>query len=131
MPAAPLRHPRVGFGRSSTAARGSGRGIGHHSGNDVMIITRDGPCRVPARRMGWRHDEDGETMTDRTYRVTEIVGTSAEGVEPAIRNALHRAAQTLRHLDWFEVTQIRGQIVDGSVAYYQVDMKVGFRLEDA
>ena len=70
-------------------------------------------------------------MTDRTYRVTEIVGTSAEGVEPAIRNGLHRAGQTLRHLDWFEVTQIRGQIVDGSVAHYQVGMKVGFRLEDA
>jgi dodecin len=70
-------------------------------------------------------------MTERTYRVTEIVGTSPEGVEPAIRSALRRAAQTLRHLDWFEVTQIRGQIVDGEVAHYQVGLKVGFRLEDA
>jgi hypothetical protein len=70
-------------------------------------------------------------MTDRTYRVTEIVGTSHEGIEPAITGALHRAAQTLRHLDWFEVTQIRGQIVDGQVAHYQVGLKVGFRLEDA
>ena len=70
-------------------------------------------------------------MTDRTYRVTEIVGTSAEGVEAAIHNGLHRAAQTLRHLDWFEVTQVRGQIVDGEVAHYQVGMKVGFRLEDS
>jgi dodecin len=70
-------------------------------------------------------------MTDRTYRVTEIVGTSPEGIEPAIMGALHRAAQTLRHLDWFEVTQIRGQIVDGEVAHYQVGLKVGFRLEDA
>jgi len=70
-------------------------------------------------------------MTQRTYRVTEIVGTSPEGVEPAIRSALHRAAQTLRHLDWFEVTQIRGQIVDGEVAHFQVGLKVGFRLEDA
>ena len=70
-------------------------------------------------------------MTDRTYRVTEIVGTSAEGVEQAVRNGLHRAAQTLRHLDWFEVTQIRGQIEDGEGAHYQVGMKVGFRLEDA
>jgi hypothetical protein len=96
-----------------------------------MIIKPAGPCGVPAPLDGWRQDEDGGTMTDRTYRVTEIVGTSAEGVEPAIRNALHRAAQTLRHLDWFEVTQIRGQIVDGNVAYYQVGLKVGFRLEDA
>jgi len=70
-------------------------------------------------------------MSDRTYRVTEIVGTSPEGVEPAIRSALHRAAQTLRHLDWFEVIQIRGQIVDGEVAHFQVGLKVGFRLEDS
>ena len=70
-------------------------------------------------------------MTDRTYRVTEIVGTSPDGIEPAIHNAIHRAAQTLRHLDWFEVTEIRGQIVDGKVAHYQVGIKLGFRLEDA
>jgi dodecin len=78
-----------------------------------------------------RQDHDGGIMTDRTYRVTEIVGTSSEGVEPAIRNALTRASQTLRHLDWFEITQIRGQIEDGRVAHYQVGMKVGFRLEDS
>jgi flavin-binding protein dodecin len=70
-------------------------------------------------------------MTDRTYRVTEIVGTSPDSVEAAIKGALHRAGQTLRHLDWFEVTQVRGQIVDGEVAHYQVGLKVGFRLEDA
>jgi len=70
-------------------------------------------------------------MTDRTYRVTEIVGTSPEGIEPAIRSGIQRAAQTLRHLDWFEVTEVRGQIVDGQVAHYQVGLKVGFRLEDA
>ena len=70
-------------------------------------------------------------MSERTYRVTEIVGTSPEGIEPAIKSALRRAGQTLRHLDWFEVTQIRGQIVDGEVAHYQVGLKIGFRLEDA
>lgn len=70
-------------------------------------------------------------MTDRTYRVTEIVGTSPEGVDQAIRNGLHRAGQTLRHLDWFEVTEIRGLIEDDRVAHYQVGLKVGFRLEDA
>ena len=70
-------------------------------------------------------------MADSVYRVTEIVGTSTEGVEPAIHNALRRAGQTLRHLDWFEVTQIRGQITDGQVAHFQVGLKVGFRLEDA
>jgi dodecin len=70
-------------------------------------------------------------MSERTYRVTEIVGTSLDGVEPAIRNAIHRAGQTLRHLDWFEVTEVRGQIQDGEVAHYQVSLKVGFRLEDS
>ncbi|MEU8342663.1 hypothetical protein SAMN05443665_1008155 [Actinomadura meyerae] len=69
-------------------------------------------------------------MTDRTYRVTEIVGTSPDSVETAIRNGVRRAAQTLRHLDWFEVSEVRGQIEDGEVAHFQVTMKVGFRLED-
>ncbi|ONI69369.1 dodecin family protein [Kribbella sp. ALI-6-A] len=70
-------------------------------------------------------------MTDRTYRVTELVGTSKEGVDAAIQNAIGRAGETLRHLDWFEVTQIRGHIVDNQIDHYQVGLKVGFRLEDA
>jgi dodecin len=70
-------------------------------------------------------------MTDRTYRVTEIVGTSPQSIDAAVRNGLRRAGQTLRHLDWFEVTQIRGQLEDGQVAHFQVGMKVGFRLEDS
>jgi len=70
-------------------------------------------------------------MTDRTYRVTEIVGTSPQSIDAAVRNGLRRAGQTLRHLDWFEITQIRGQLEDGQVAHYQVGMKVGFRLEDS
>jgi flavin-binding protein dodecin len=69
-------------------------------------------------------------MTDHTYRVTEIVGTSHEGVDAAVRNGVARAAQTLRGLDWFEITQVRGHIVDGEVEHFQVGMKVGFRLED-
>ncbi|MEW1840625.1 dodecin [Nonomuraea angiospora] len=69
-------------------------------------------------------------MTDRTYRVTEIVGTSGESVDEAIRNGIRRASQTLRHLDWFEVTEIRGDLDAGEVAHFQVGMKVGFRLED-
>ncbi len=70
-------------------------------------------------------------MTNRTYRVTEIVGTSPTGVDDAITNGIARAAETLRHLDWFEVTEIRGHLVEGRVDHYQVGMKVGFRLEDA
>jgi flavin-binding protein dodecin len=70
-------------------------------------------------------------MTDRTYRVTEIVGTSTEGIDAAIRNGLRRAGETLRHLDWFEVTEIRGHIVDNQIDHVQVGLKVGFRLEDS
>ncbi|MFE6227835.1 MULTISPECIES: dodecin [unclassified Streptomyces] len=69
-------------------------------------------------------------MSNHTYRVTEIVGTSTEGVDQAIRNGIDRASQTLRGLDWFEVTQVRGHLVDGRIEHYQVGLKVGFRLED-
>ena len=70
-------------------------------------------------------------MTDRTYRVTEIVGTSTDSLQQAVRNGVQRAAETLRHLDWFEVTGVRGHIVDGEVEHFQVTMKIGFRLEDS
>jgi flavin-binding protein dodecin len=69
-------------------------------------------------------------MPGRTYRVTEVVGTSSDGVDDAIKGAIGRAARTLRGLDWFEVTEIRGHIVDGQLAHVQVGMKVGFRLEN-
>ncbi|MFD8549662.1 MULTISPECIES: dodecin [unclassified Streptomyces] len=70
-------------------------------------------------------------MTDRTYRVTDIVGTSQQSVDAAIKNGIKRASQTLRNLDWFEITEVRGHLVDGEIDHYQVGMKVGFRLEDA
>ena len=69
-------------------------------------------------------------MSDRTYRVTEVVGTSGDSVQQAVRNGVRRASQTIRHLDWFEVTEIRGHIVEGDVEHFQVTRKVGFRLED-
>ncbi|CAL9354147.1 dodecin family protein [Streptomyces sp. DH-12] len=69
-------------------------------------------------------------MSNHTYRVTEIVGTSPDGVDAAVRNGIERASQTLRHLDWFEVTQVRGQIEEGRIAHWQVGLKVGFRLEE-
>jgi len=69
-------------------------------------------------------------VSSRTYRVTEIVGTSPEGIDQAVRNGIERAARTLRHVDWFEVTQVRGHVKDDQVDHFQVGMKVGFRLED-
>jgi len=68
-------------------------------------------------------------MADQTYGITEIVGTSSDSVAQAIRNGVARASQTVRNLDWFEVGTIRGHIDDGQVAHFQVQMKVGFRIE--
>ncbi len=69
-------------------------------------------------------------MPDRCYKLVEIVGTSSESSDQAIRNAIAKASATMRHLDWFQVVETRGHIVDGKVAHYQVVLKVGFRLED-
>jgi dodecin len=70
-------------------------------------------------------------MSNHTYRVTEIVGSSPSSIDDALRNGLSRASRTLRNLDWFEVRDIRGRLEDGQLAHVQVTMKVGFRLEDA
>ena len=67
---------------------------------------------------------------DHTYKITEIVGTSSEGIDAAIRSGVARASESIRHLDWFEVVQIRGHLEDGQVGHFQVTMKVGFRIED-
>ena len=69
-------------------------------------------------------------MPNHTYRVTEIVGSSPDSLQQAIRNGVDRAASTLRNMEWFEVTEIRGHIEDGQVAHFQVGLKIGFRLEE-
>ena len=73
-------------------------------------------------------------MSDAVYRKTEIVGSSEAGLQQAIEAGISRARKTLRHLDWFEVTEIRGYLgddrEDSSPHYWQVTMKVGFRLDD-
>jgi flavin-binding protein dodecin len=69
-------------------------------------------------------------MSEHTYGVTEIVGTSPESISQAIRNGIARASRTVRNLDWFEVGQVRGYIANGEVAHFQVQMKVGFRIEE-
>ncbi len=65
-----------------------------------------------------------------TYRVTEIVGTSEQGLDDAIRKGITRASRTLRNLDWFKVTEIRGHLEGGQVGHFQVTLKVGFRLDE-
>jgi dodecin len=69
-------------------------------------------------------------MSNHVYKSIEITGSSPDGVTQAIDRAVAKASETVRHLDWFEVTEIRGQIAEGRVAHYQVTLKIGFRLED-
>lgn len=69
-------------------------------------------------------------MSEHVYKSVEITGTSADGVTEAIDRAIAKASKTLRNVDWFEVTSIRGHVAEGEVGHYQVTMKVGFRLED-
>ena len=68
-------------------------------------------------------------MSDRVYKMVELVGTSQESVTDAIERAVGRASATLRNLKWFEVTEIRGGIADGKISLYQVTLKAGFTLE--
>jgi flavin-binding protein dodecin len=69
--------------------------------------------------------------TEHTYKVIELVGSSAQGVQQAIEGAVAKASETLCNLDWFEVKEIRGNIQDGGVAWYQVKIAIGFRVLDA
>jgi dodecin len=69
-------------------------------------------------------------MSEHTYKVIELAGSSAVGVEDAIRNAIAKASKSLTNLQWFQVTETRGHIHDGKVAHWQVVIKVGFTLID-
>jgi flavin-binding protein dodecin len=69
-------------------------------------------------------------MPDKTYKIFEVVGVSDESIHQAVRNALAKASQTLRNIDWFEVNQIRGAVHQGRLEF-QVEVRVGFRLEGA
>ena len=66
----------------------------------------------------------------KTYKLVELVGTSGDSFASAVANGVSRAAKTLRNMDWFEVTELRGRVEKGKVSQYQVKIKVGFRLED-
>ena len=68
-------------------------------------------------------------MTDHVYKSVEVTGSSTTTIDDAVERAVAKASETLRNLDWFEVTSVRGHIEDGRVAHYQVTLKIGFRLE--
>jgi len=68
-------------------------------------------------------------MSSHTYKLVELVGSSSTGLDDAIRSAIDAAAKTIRHIDWFQVIDTRGHVVDGKVAHFQVTLKVGFRVD--
>ncbi|NMO03311.1 dodecin domain-containing protein [Gordonia sp. TBRC 11910] len=69
-------------------------------------------------------------MSSNVYRVTEIVGSSPTSIDDAIKTAIARTSQTVRNIDWFEVTDTRGHVVDGTIAHFQVTLKIGFKIEE-
>jgi flavin-binding protein dodecin len=68
-------------------------------------------------------------MTSHTYKLVELVGSSPSSSDDAIRNAIAKAQATIKHIDWYQVLESRGHVVDGRVAHFQVTLKVGFRIE--
>ncbi|AXH94947.1 dodecin [Ornithinimicrobium avium] len=69
-------------------------------------------------------------MSNHVYKVSEVVGSSPDGLEAAVDNAIATTARSVRNLDWFEVTEIRGHLREGAVASWQVAVKVGFRVDE-
>ncbi len=69
-------------------------------------------------------------MSEHVYKLIEVVGSSPESSDAAIKNAIAKASKNVKNLNWFEVIETRGHIVDGTVGHYQVTLKIGFRLED-
>jgi dodecin len=68
-------------------------------------------------------------MPDKTYKIVEVVGVSDESIDQAVRNALTKASQTLRNIDWFEVKNVRGSVSKAGAPMFQVEVRIGFRLE--
>jgi flavin-binding protein dodecin len=68
-------------------------------------------------------------MSEHVYKIVELVGSSTQGTDKAVQNAITRAAKTLRNLDWFEVIETRGHLENGKIAHWQVKIKIGFRME--
>ena len=69
-------------------------------------------------------------MSNHIYKKIELVGSSANSVEEAIQEAISTASQSLEHIDWFEVNEVRGDVKNGQIGHFQVSLKVGFRLND-
>lgn len=69
-------------------------------------------------------------MSEHTYRVIEIVGSSSDSIDDAVKQAVEDASKTIRHIGWFQIIETRGHVADGKVAHFQVTLKLGFTLDD-
>jgi flavin-binding protein dodecin len=69
-------------------------------------------------------------MSNHVYRLTEVVGSSPTSIDDAIRTAVRKASETVRNIEWFQTSEVRGHVVDGDVAHFQVTLKLGFRVDD-
>jgi flavin-binding protein dodecin len=69
-------------------------------------------------------------MSEHSYGISEIVGTSTDSIDDAIRRAVEKASEDRRHIRWFQVLETRGHVEDGKVAHYQVMLKLGYTLEE-
>jgi dodecin len=69
-------------------------------------------------------------MSDHVYKVTELYGSSPKGLQPAIENAVAKAAKSVRNMRWLQVTEIRGHLDAGKIEHWQVGVKIGFTIED-
>ncbi|SAI59582.1 Protein of uncharacterised function (DUF1458) [Bordetella ansorpii] len=96
-----------------------------------MLVTASRPTArtVPLPGMRW-YSQEAIAMSNHVYKQIELVGSSTKSSDDAIAQAIERASKTLRNLDWFEVTQVRGHIENGKVAHWQVGLKLGMRLEE-
>jgi hypothetical protein len=100
----------------------------------AIVVFRNGAIarlsRWPDQKTGMKLGRAKERKMDHIYPVTEIYGSSPDSIDQAIRNAIGAANNSIRNLDWFEVTEIRGHVnKDGSVGHFQVGVKLGFRLD--
>ncbi len=93
-----------------------------------MLSVRAGPVPCQGRRTDAVHPEE-VAVSHHVYGISEVVGSSPDSVDDAVRTAIRKAAQTVRNLEWFQTEEIRGHVVDGDVAHYQVRLKIGFRIE--
>ena len=89
---------------------------------------KSGPERTSSRASG--RDSIAHTMSEHTYKLIELVGSSPKGIEAAVENAIRRAGKTIRNLRWFEVVETRGHLENGAIAHWQVTIKAGFTLDD-